>query len=359
MKITCKGPHGQKFNQLLKAMNEKGGDDLRQDSVMEQVFAVTNTLLRNNIETRRRALSVQTFKVIPMTPCVGLIEWCDNTTPIGHYLLSSMGAHRRYRPGDMTDQECRDKMRALQDPPSQGGNAEVCTQAKQSKLYKTISEKFRPVFHHFFLEHFPQPAQWFERRLAYTRSVATSSIVGWIVGLGDRHSHNILVDQATAAVIHIDLGVAFEQGKLLKTPETVPFRLTRDLVAGMGVTGCDGAFLRCAEETLGTLRDNKESLLTVLEVFFHDPLYKWAISPTKIAKLQHRATHDGHGGAAAAAAPKPGGRSGVQAERVLARLRQKLDGFESGHLLSVKGQVKLLVNGALCIFPCLLFCGLC
>jgi ataxia telangiectasia mutated family protein len=206
------------------------------------------------------------------------------------------------------------------------------------KLYKNIADNFRPVFHHFFLEHFPQPAQWFERRLAYTRSVAASSIVGYIVGLGDRHSQNILVDKASAAVIHIDLGVAFEQGKLLKTPETVPFRLTRDIVAGMGVTGCDGAFLRCAEETLGTLRDNKESLLTVLEVFFHDPLYKWAISPNKIAKLQQRATHDGGGGGG-------GGRSAAHAERVLARLRQKLDGFESGHLLSVKGQVKVLVNG--------------
>ena len=99
-------------------------------------------------------------------------------------------------------------------------------------VWSEICRRFRPVLHHFFLENFPQPSEWFERRLAYTRSVATSSIVGYIVGLGDRHSFNILIDHATADVIHIDLGVAFEQGKLLKTPETVPFRLTRDIVAG-------------------------------------------------------------------------------------------------------------------------------
>lgn len=45
--------------------------------------------------------------------------------------------------------------------------------------------------------------------------------VGYIVGLGDRHSVNILMDQATAEVVHIDLGVAFEQGLMLKTPERV------------------------------------------------------------------------------------------------------------------------------------------
>lgn len=45
--------------------------------------------------------------------------------------------------------------------------------------------------------------------------------VGYIVGLGDRHAMNILIDQATAEVVHIDLGVAFEQGLMLKTPERV------------------------------------------------------------------------------------------------------------------------------------------
>ena len=103
---------------------------------------------------------------------------------------------------------------------------------------------FQPVFRHFFFENFLQPREWYERRLAYTRSVATNSIVGYIVGLGDRHVQNILVCLHSAELIHIDLGVAFEQGCLLPTPETVPFRLTRDIVDGMGVCGVEGAFRR-------------------------------------------------------------------------------------------------------------------
>ena len=34
---------------------------------------------------------------------------------------------------------------------------------------------------------------------------------GYIIGLGDRHCTNILLDTRTAEVVHIDLGVAFEQ----------------------------------------------------------------------------------------------------------------------------------------------------
>ena len=47
-------------------------------------------------------------------------------------------------------------------------------------------------------------------------------------------------------MVHIDLGIAFEQGRFLNTPELVPFRLTRNIVDGMGITG----LLACASQLL-------------------------------------------------------------------------------------------------------------
>ena len=38
--------------------------------------------------------------------------------------------------------------------------------------------------------------------------------------------------------------MAFEQGRILPTPETVPFRLTRDIVDAMGVAGVEGVYRR-------------------------------------------------------------------------------------------------------------------
>lgn len=83
------------------------------------------------------------------------------------------------------------------------------------------------MFRHFFLEQYPLAHEWHRRQVAYTRSVATTSMVGYILGLGDRHVENILIDRSTAELIHIDLGIAFELGKVLPTPETVPFRMTQ------------------------------------------------------------------------------------------------------------------------------------
>jgi len=41
-----------------------------------------------------------------------------------------------------------------------------------------IWKKFPPVMRHFFYERYREPATWFERRLAYTRSVAVNSMAG-------------------------------------------------------------------------------------------------------------------------------------------------------------------------------------
>ena len=60
--------------------------------------------------------------------------------------------------------------------------------------------------------------------------------------------------------------MAFEQGKFLPTPETVPFRLTRDMVDGMGLTGVEGVYRRCCEKTMEVMRTSQESLMTVVEV---------------------------------------------------------------------------------------------
>ena len=82
---------------------------------------------------------------------------------------------------------------------------------KLTTLFLSLRERFKPVMRHFFTEKHKTPMSWFAMRLNYTRSVATTSIVGHILGLGDRHTSNILLDSGTGEVVHIDLGIAFEQ----------------------------------------------------------------------------------------------------------------------------------------------------
>ena len=60
-----------------------------------------------------------------------------------------------------------------------------------------------------------------------------------------------------------------------KFPEKVPFRLTRILVNAMEVSGIEGNFRSTCESVMVMLRENKESVMAVLEAFVYDPLINW------------------------------------------------------------------------------------
>lgn len=81
-------------------------------------------------------------------------------------------------------------------------------------------------------------------------------------------------------------GIAFEQGRVLPTPETVPFRLTRDIIDGMGVSGVEGVFRKACERTVELLRLHHQTIVTILEVLLYDPLYDWTVSTSEANKRQ-------------------------------------------------------------------------
>ena len=99
------------------------------------------------------------------------------------------------------------------------------------------------------------------------------SIVGYILGLGDRLPSNILLDKTSGKIIHIDFGDCFEVSmKREKFPEKVPFRLTRMLIKALEIGGIEGTFRITCENVMRVIRENKDSLNVILAAFVHDPL---------------------------------------------------------------------------------------
>jgi hypothetical protein len=158
----------------------KGGDDMRQDAVMQQVFENVNYTLGRDEETQKRQLRVHTYRIVPLTPQTGVLEWVENTLAFGSILTDSKrGAHPRYYPNDWSHMQCREHLKNAVD--------------NNDKLirFQEVCRRFHPAFRFFFLERYPDPLQWMAARLAYTRSVAANSIIGYVLGIGDRHAHNV------------------------------------------------------------------------------------------------------------------------------------------------------------------------
>lgn len=296
----------------------KPKDDLRKDSRMMEFNAMINRLLSKVPESRRRKLYIRTFAVVPLTEDCGMVEWVPNTRGLRHILQDiyiTLGKFDRVKTNSQIKKiydTCHGKM-------------------PDDVMLKTkILPMFPPVFHKWFLMRFSEPAAWFRARVAYAHTTAVWSMVGHIVGLGDRHGENILFDSTTGDCVHVDFSCLFDRGLLLDKPEVVPFRLTQNMIDGLGITGYEGVFLKVCEITLSVLRTHKETLMTVLETFIHDPLVEW----TKVNKSSGGEVQNPH------------------AQRAITNINARLQGVVVGVKaspslpLSVEGQARRLIAEA-------------
>lgn len=108
---------------------------------------------------------------------------------------------------------------------------------------------------------------------------------------------------------------------------------------------------------MDVLRQNSQTIITILEVLLYDPLYSWTVSPAQAYSRQKEpdgtnATMD-CGDEEEEQVPV-----NVSAERALLRLKEKLEGREDGNVASVESQVeKLLQQARNPENLCRLYCG--
>lgn len=245
----------------------KGHEDIRQDERVMQLFGLVNTLLNADPESFKRHLNIQRFPAIPLSQQSGILGWVENSDTL-HNLIKEYREHRRI----LLNIEHRIMLQMAPDYDNLTlmQKVEVFSYAMDNTtgkdLYRVLWLKSK------------SSESWLDRRTNFTRSLATMSMVGYILGLGDRHPSNLMLDRITGKVVHIDFGDCFEVAMHReKYPERVPFRLTRMLTFAMEVSNIDGSYKIASEAVMRVIRDNKESVMAVLEAFIHDPLLNWRL----------------------------------------------------------------------------------
>lgn len=262
--VTIRGSDGNAYRLMVK------GDDTRKDAKVVEFTTMVNRILASSTEARKRGLNVANYSVIPLSEKIGVIEFVMDVQT-----MKGIVNEQRKRLGKVVNE--RKIFVALNSAQKfiQEGKSDETKLKHLVQLFKSIVQNNEPVLHQWFIEQFSDPSAWYMARNKFTRSTAVMSIVGYLVGLGDRHCENILFFKNTGAILHIDFDCLFEKGKTLPTPEIVPFRLTQNMVDAMGICGVDGSFRISCEETGKLLRNNEQSLMNILETLLYDPLLDW------------------------------------------------------------------------------------
>lgn len=265
-KLSMRGSDGVDYVFLLK-----GHEDLRQDERVMQLFGLVNALLANDRDTRKRDLAIRRYSAIPLSHNVGIVGWVPHCDTL-HQLI------REYREKRKIFLNVEQRLMLQMAPDYDHLTVIQKVEAFRYGLDKTTGQDLFKVL---WLKSLNSEV-WLERRTNYTRSLAVMSMVGYILGLGDRHPSNLMLDRKSGKIIHIDFGDCFEVAMQRdRFPEKVPFRLTRMIVNAMEVSGIEGNFRSVCEAVMRVLRENKDSVMAMLEAFVHDPLINWRLLNTK------------------------------------------------------------------------------
>ena len=365
-KMSMWGADGKNYMFLLK-----GNEDLRQDERVMQLFGLINACLVNDRSTKSRGISITRYSVLPISNNSGVIGWvknCDTLNQLVKEYRKTNKVHldleRRLiaqRTGAPDDVLCTrfDKMPLIH---KLNIFQQVTNETSGSDLQKMLwlTSKSSEV--------------WIERRTNFTKSLAVMSIVGYILGLGDRHPSNLMLDRVSGQVVHIDFGDCFEVAKTRsKYPETVPFRLSRMLVRAMESSGIEGTFKTTCEsvsfyshfihicvprvpglcavfavvcrvlpisnrgclccfallQVMNVMRMNKDSVMAMLEAFAYDPLISWRLLATEGVKAE---------GAAAGVSPASADGSEGDRESLTVAIESLLQTSEPAGAADMSGQ---------------------
>ncbi|KAH9423370.1 hypothetical protein DERP_003649 [Dermatophagoides pteronyssinus] len=273
-------------NGMKREILVKCGDDLRKDCTMLTYLNLFNQCYRGEIPTiepmsriddneydgerelkiwsrrKQQPLFVRTYFAVALNDSFGVIEWIPGLTS-----LKSL-AEKQY-----SKTKCLEKQFQL------AKNAfikAVCpshlNREKRVERFLQHFENFRP----------PILQNWQGRN--FIRTTAVFSILGYILGLGDRHTDNVMFDTQTGQMIQVDFNCLFNRGEGFIVPELIPFRLTHNMISAMGTNGYEGLFRSTCEDVLLICRQYREIFSQTVQIFLYDKFLDWCNDRNELAE---------------------------------------------------------------------------
>ncbi|XP_023573460.1 DNA-dependent protein kinase catalytic subunit [Octodon degus] len=271
----------------------KGGEDLRQDQRIEQLFEVMNVVLSQDAACSQRNMQLRTYRVVPMTSRLGLIEWIENTATLKDFLLNSMSAEEKeaYMSNDVRapGKDYKEWLARMSGRQNAGSYMLMYNAANRTETVMAFRKRESKVpadlLKRAFVKMSTSPEAFLALRSHFATSHALLCISHWLLGIGDRHLNNFMVTMETGGMIGIDFGHAFGSAtQFLPVPELMPFRLTRQFINLLLPMKETGLVYSVMVHALRAFRAEAGLLTNTMDVFVREPSFDWKNFEQKMLK---------------------------------------------------------------------------
>ena len=280
----------------------KGGEDLRLDQRVQQLMAAMNATLDASAPCAARGLRMRTYAVAPLSTSVGLLEWMDGTETLKGFMQGAVerGSDVRQVKDELNqigkaNSKYMEYAKKFADRGvkafSQSMIAETATPAKRELAGRRLeaAQALAPknLLGRGILAHATGAEGFLSMRSAFASSLAALTIAQYLLGIGDRHLDNFMIEPATGRAIAIDFGMAFGHATyMLPVPELMAVRLTAQMTSFLQPLDTAVLLKAAMQHTLGALRARRDDLLRLMEVFVAEPLLDWEAHIAKLTEQQ-------------------------------------------------------------------------
>jgi phosphatidylinositol kinase/protein kinase (PI-3 family) len=256
--VMIDGVDGSHHRSLLK-----GRSDLRLDQRVMLFFDLVNQHISHDFRQDSRTMHIFTYSITPLSPSSGLIQFVNGADT----MYSLIFDYRRQRGVPVFNEQ-----QLIEAAFIRHSDLLLPIQRLEALQFVVSQTPDIDLWESLWLAS-PGATEWISRLLRFTGSSAVMSIIGYVLGLGDRHPSNLMVHRFTGSVIHIDFSDCFEVNRnRIRFPELVPFQLTRMIRRAFGAIGIEGEYRTTCEQTVTLVRSHHDSIAAVLDIFLQEPL---------------------------------------------------------------------------------------
>lgn len=274
LELKIFGSDGKTYNFIIKY-----GEDLRQDQRIQQVLRLMSRHLSMDKNCKQNHLQIQTYQVVPINSSCGMLSVVQNASTILDYV-------NKFTKGSYADLNwsIKEDFRSFLIGNGPGGSfPEIYENALKTRSSEQLAKKLQAMENRIDSDVLKRSLMgsaltletFYILRKNFITSLAAMNVAQWLLGIGDRHLSNILIDTKTGRLIGIDFGIAFGDGTNLSVPELVPCRLSSHFVNVLEPMGINGMIRKNMIHTMRCLRGYSKTILICLEMFVKEPTMDW------------------------------------------------------------------------------------